>query len=41
VDVTVPQPIATDDHDRIADLAPRLFELLDALVARSTKYITS
>src|SRR3954469_16489380 len=32
MDVTVPQTLTADDDDRVADLAPRLLELLDAVV---------
>ena len=34
VDVAVPQPIATDHHDRVPDFAPRLLELLNAFVEK-------
>ena len=32
VDVAVPEPVAADDHDRVADLAPALLEGVDPVV---------
>ena len=41
VDVAVPQPVAADDDDRVADLAPPLLERSIVASARLQRNITS
>ncbi len=36
VDVAVPQPVAADHHDGVADAGPHLLERLDGVVGRAT-----